>query len=410
MHTLPRGIIAALGAIVVVFAGAAAQEPLRWERVAELLANHPQLLAGEAAREAAAAAARAAAAYPRPEAHVSRGRAEAHAGDERETVWGAEASLPLRFLGVRASAAAALRAERDAVAAEVELDRQELLRLWKAHFYRIAFGQRAVAVLEAEQEQLEALLASVRRRIDAGEARPTEAARIEIEVERGRLDLMRARRELAADRAVLAAGLGDSLPESFTVAADLDHLPPLPARATVLARARQHHGGLRASAHRVQADESRLRHERRQRWPALAIGGFYEHELDAAAYGARLEFELPLWNWNGAAIDAARAELRAARQRYDAAQREAHAQVIAVHAAAKQAYAEAASYRETIVPKASASAAALEEMYRIGEVGLIDVLESRRNRIAVEQALLASMLAAQRAYLDLVFWMGGEHD
>lgn len=54
-----------------------------------------------------------------------------------------------------------------------------------------------------------------------------------------------------------------------------------------------------------------------------------------------------------------------------------------------------------ILPKAARSAEALESMYEIGEVGVLDVIEARRRLLETELENLDALLECHRAHLDL---------
>jgi outer membrane protein TolC len=59
-----------------------------------------------------------------------------------------------------------------------------------------------------------------------------------------------------------------------------------------------------------------------------------------------------------------------------------------------------------ILPKAIDVADAMERMYQIGEVDVMNVLDGRRRLIEIESELLEAYLTSQLAYLRLDTLMG----
>ena len=80
----------------------------------------------------------------------------------------------------------------------------------------------------------------------------------------------------------------------------------------------------------------------------------------------------------------------------------------AVHARVELARETLMSYRQVILPKSRDAANGLERMYQVGEVGILDILDARRELIQTEMEMLASTLDYRLALTDLNALIGGE--
>ena len=238
---------------------------------------------------------------PNPELEATAGRGTAREGPARRNEWGLAVSIPLDWLARRGPEVDAARATVDEVAAEGQALRAEVsAELWRL-FVRAGYAQSEVETLEATEQQVEALTRLVRRRVEAGEGRPVEVPRVELELERVRNELAAARANRDGALAQLAAG---------SARAD----PPRggPGRAADRGRrgARERPGAVtRASGRRSRAPRRRGRRRRsrgaRGCRPSRS-GAFYASELDREAVGGRLAVELPLWDWKTGRVRAGR--------------------------------------------------------------------------------------------------------
>jgi len=384
---------------------------LTWGEIAEAIDRHPSLGAARSAVAAAKADVSAARAYPNPEVGLGLGTAEALEGEHRRGIWEIEISVPvLSPLAYRAGVKAA-EAARQAVAHEAQVRRLDASAQLRALFLSLAHGQEQLRVLTQSLRQMERLAEVARLRVQHGEARPLEVQQFEIELARIELEVDEASGRQMANLQTLNDWLGGRLPADVHIEADLGALPLLPTLEVALATAERRHPELQATALRVESAAYQLRAEQWTRWPEISAGGFYERELDARSYGARVTLALPLWNWNGGGVARARAQQEEARWLRELAGRELAGAVRAVHAEAAAALSRTQRYQQEILPKAAATAAALERMYQIGEADVLAVLAAGREANSIEAQLWDANLQAHLAALRLVTLMGGEdHD
>jgi len=357
---------------------------LRWTDVAAAIDRDPRVAASRFRVRSADGAVGVARTPPNPEVEVAAGRGTAREGAARRDEWELAISIPLDWLARRGPEIDAARAGVEELAAEAQALRAEVAsELWRL-FVRAGYAQSEVEALEASEQQADALARLVRRRVEAGEGRPIEIPRVEIELERVRNDLAAARASREGALAQLGAWLRTTIghvelpagapgADAGSVAGDLGRHPRVRAALA------------RAAAARAEASAAR-----RSRIPAATIGGFYASELDREAVGGRLTIELPLWDWKTGRVQRAEAAAAAEASRADAEGRTLAAAFADAIASCGRARAIADRQKKNILPRAEESARTLERTFQLGEAGLLDVIDARRVLIEARREALSS--------------------
>jgi outer membrane protein, heavy metal efflux system len=279
---------------------------------------------------------------------------------------------------------------------------------------RLAF----FGLLAAEESvSLAGSLADVASRVhDAAQARFEAGAAPRLDVMQAELGLARARAELelarsarAAAQAELDALLNRPPRQPLAVVGDMAHVA-LPTLEQVTAQAASRNSELRTAEREVAIEERRLGLLKAERFPtpvfslgaALNAPGEYD-----AGYRAGITLPLPLFSRNQGEIAGSLARAGQARLRRDALRLAVEARVFAAHAKAAAQRAQVASYRDSLVPTATAIESLAEEAYRLGRSPLLAVLDAQRGLRDTKAEYLASQLALQSALADLEDALGG---
>lgn len=357
---------------------------LRWTDVAAAVDRDPRVAAARSRVRFAEGGVSVARTPPNPELEATGGRGAARPGPGRRNEWELAISIPLDWLARRGPEIDAARAGVDEMAAEAEALRAEVAaELWRL-FVRAGYAQSEVPALEATEQQVEALTRLVRRRVEAGEGRPVEIPRVELELERVRNELAAARANRDGGLAQLRAWLGASIhrveipatPAAFEDAASAGDLSRRPRVRAALAR---------AAAARAEASAAR-----RSRIPAFSVGGFYAREIDREAVGGRLTLELPLWDWKTGRVQRAESAAAAEASRADAEGRALAAAFADAIASCGRGRAIADRQETKILPRAEESARTLERTFQLGEAGILDVIDARRVLLEARREFLSS--------------------
>ncbi|HSM93726.1 MAG TPA: TolC family protein [Anaeromyxobacteraceae bacterium] len=389
---------------------AAAAEPqsvpvLRWPEVAAAVDRHPLVAGAEAARRGAAGAVATARALPDPILSVSMGEARSRVGGAGGREWSYTIGLPLDLLATRGPRVAAAEATEASTRQDAAAARAEALRELRRAFVALAHDEAAVETTAALEGQAAQLAALVRKRAERGEARPTEVPRVEMELERLRGALDRARAAAEGARQRLTAAVGRPVGR---VEADLSLAPSLPALDALRERVLASSPILQASRARVDAAAAGASAERWERFPKIAIEGTRAEEPDrrTTTFGATVA--LPVWSWNGGRVREADAAVDAERARLDAAARELTARLGEAWQACAAGQAVVRRFGQEILPRAERSAGALGRAFELGEVGLLDVIDARRTLLDTRREALDVQLDMQNACGDLAALAGLE--
>jgi cobalt-zinc-cadmium efflux system outer membrane protein len=378
-----------------------------WQDILRLADQHPRLVAGRQEVDVARGAARAARAVQNPTLEASLGRARAPSGDASRTEWGLTLSVPLGWIATREAKTRAAAASVDAAVADAHALRREVLLELRLLFWRLAYEQARLAMLEALRAQTFEWTQTVQRRVQAGDARPVESTRVEIELAKVDGELSVARSALGARAAELGLWLRVPKGKTLAVSAELFTLPRPLDRESAISKARATHPGLMAANARTRSLSAELEAERRARIPAFSLKAFTAQELDRQAYGVGLGVELPVFNFNAGGIAEAQAKWTAGRGEADAQAMELEADVIQAEAACRSSVATATRLEQDVLPRSESAASVMERTYLVGDATLLEVIEARRTLLESRSLFLDALARAHVECSRLGALVGG---
>ncbi len=384
---------------------------LTWDYVVGYAEKNPELLMSQSRVKAAEGGVSAVRQYPNPELSVRRARGEAFAGGESGMVKDIEVSVPLEWVLLRHYRQKAARAGVDIAKLEEQVARLTVLLDLRRLFLTVAYDQALIISLAESAENLERLVEVVKLRVDKGEARPVELIRMESEYAEAQAELGKAIEEASADRKRLAVWLGNDIPEDFRVELDLETPPSLPELDEAISKAQTGYPLIKAAQARVLQAEAEVSAAKHAAFPTLGIGGFYNEELDTRYYGGMLTLSLPLWNWNLGEVRKAKAEKQTAVYANDLTDRELREEAIRLHGKAQALLKPIEQYSGKLLPWNDDILRMLETSYRVGETGLIDVLDARRRSARIKADYLGLLAEYHTLWTELNTLMGNiNHD
>ncbi|MBN1610199.1 MAG: TolC family protein [Polyangiaceae bacterium] len=371
-----------------------AKVQVTWQDILRLADQDPRLVAGRQEVDVARGAARAARAMQNPMLEASLGRARARSSGASRTEWGLALTVPLGWIATREAKAGAAAANVDAAAADARALRREVLLELQILFWRLAYEQARLAMLEELRAQTFEWAQTVQRRVQAGDARPVESTRVEIELAKVSGELSAAHTALGARQAELGLWLRVPKGKTLAVNAQLFTLPRPLGRESAVARARATHPGLVAANARTRSLSAELEGERRARIPTFSLKAFTTQELDRRAYGVGLGVELPVFNLNAGGIAQAEAKWAASRGKAEAQAAELEAHVIQAEAACRSSLMTATQIEADVLPRSKSAASVMEKAYLLGDATLLEVIEARRTLLESRSLFLDALARA----------------
>ena len=238
-----------------------------------------------------------AAAYPNPSitGTVGPGRTREALRDIAFFERGVTVSQPVEWPGMRQARQRAAEAALAGSQAAVDATRLNLRAEVKIAFYQLLLAQRNAELIAEAVAIAQDFLRGVKARVDAGQARPFEALKANVEVQKVSNDLNHAQHALVVGRSRLNAVTGGVLGKNFDVRGDFVS-PPLELNLDGLAAsARTQHPTVRRVQKEIERAEHSVVQERQSLIPSVTISGLFQQEAAETAYLARLSVPIPLW-------------------------------------------------------------------------------------------------------------------
>lgn len=288
-------------------------------------------------------------------------------------------------------------------------DRQRLLGLEvKLAVYDLVLAEGRLALANRSIELDRQLLAVTRERLAAGDIPELEMNLVQVELARSEAGRMDLERLLSQNRARLWELVGLPADEGVNVSASFD-AGPVPTRDVTqllqLARdGRPDLKALKAENQRSDADLVLARAEAvpnvtaglalRRDTTSMEIGGVTGKETSYMV-GVRLSIPLPLFDTNEAALQEARARLGSSESRLTSVERGVVREVGVAHAGLENAERLLSLYRSKIMPQLDENLKLTQEAYRLGEVGILAVIQEQKKFHEVGEGYLTALHARQ---------------
>lgn len=375
------------------------------EAVSAATAANPELAALEQEQRALTAAIDQARVLPNPELQTeveNVGGTGAREGDEA-----AESTLRLsqtiELGGKRSARIEAAVSAADVAAANLELERRDVVAGVKAAFAQALAAQQRAALAKDLEHLAHDALRSVGSAVGAGAMSSAERDRARLVVANANRELAQRERQAAAARAALAATWGDATARFQDVSGRLDISAALPARETIVsANLDEHPTMLRARA-AVAEQAAAVSVARAQRVPdvTVAAGARHFNDDDDVAAVFSLSAPLPLFDRNRGAVAEAEARLGRAREELRAAEIALRTSLLAAYEQCLAAEEQGTLLDRNVIPAANRALETTTAAHRAGVVAYHEVVEDRRNVYALRNERIDRLEERYLAVVEL---------
>ena len=384
--------------------GAWAQtQPLTLARALELAqANNPQLSVASAIGEGARAAITTAKARPNPEVNFLAGRQTA----TRDSAipgnlqhWGASQLIELKSVRqARLSLAEAGRESSEFLMSETRLAIRGAV---KQAFYQALRRAQEISLASDNRRIVEEFERRIRIQVEVGEAAKLELIRAETEVNTANAQFRSAQLRYNTAIAQLRALLGIGASEEINLLGTLDPALELPPFSDLRAAAVTSHpslGRLRAEVKRAQAG---LKNEETLRKPQPTILTEYEKQPDNFYVRVGVSIPLPLVNKRQGPIAEAAANISQATASASVLELQLASQLERAYGEYQVANQQVRAYEDGSLKEAEAALTAAEAAYRLGERGILEVLDAQRVLRSIRNDYLNAQFDRQSARIEL---------
>jgi len=287
-------------------------------------------------------------------------------------------------LGGKRSARKELAAlDRDLAAWDYETARIDVFSHVTRAFFDVLAAQETVALTERTMQAVGEVRQSVSARVAAGAVSPIEETRAEISLAAVRVESEQARYLLGAARARLAATWGSVEAKFLSAVGDLGEVPSLPTLEELRARLADNPNLARWAAE-VSQRQAALALERSKRVPDLEVSAGYRRfdDLGRSALVIGGSISLPIFDRNQGGIEEASNRLSKAYEERRAAEARVATALAEAYGALTSAHAAATALQAAVLPGARQTFEAVNEGYRLGRFGYLDVLDAQRTFIS----------------------------
>ena len=239
-------------------------------------------------------------------------------------------------------------------------------------------------------------------RVEAGKASPIDETRSSAELGKTTIELERARTSLDAARKRLASACGLEVLHFGRVHSEIvlassipsfDHLADHIGKNPDLARWSSEIAHRRASLNLERAN--------RLPDPSVRAGVRWFNENSETAFVAAISFPIPLFNRNTGAVTEAEYRLARAEEEHRAARLRTQAALADAYQTLSSAFAEASALKKEVIPALQSAYDAVQEGYRYGKFGQIDVLDAQRALFESRNRYVDAHGAFLRALADI---------
>jgi len=366
------------------------------------LEGHPQLRAGDAQIDVARAGIRSASARPNPEFAVLAGRQTFRVP---ENVSGLVTSYsftqPLEVGPYRSTRIDYATRARESAEQARSVIRLSVLSAVRRAFFRALHRSDEIKILDENFRLVEDFRKRTQVRVEVGEAGRLEGIRAEAELATARTAVNNARLQFVTAITQLRAAIGlpvdpDRVPEGV-----LDAPVTLPPLTDLRREVFDRHPALELARAEVRRADSRVAMERAQARPQPALRAEIDRPPDTPTYRAGISIPLPFFNRREGPIAEAVAELRQSQALADARQLEIFAAVDNAYGRYQLASQSLGAFEQGLLREAEESVRAAEVAYRLGERGILEVLDAQRVLRTVRLDFLNAQYERQYALIDL---------
>ena len=320
--------------------------------------------------------------------------ADQRAGQPQATV---EVSQLIEFGGKRTARRKVADADRTLAEWDFETARIDVLTRVTSAFLDVLVSQQAVALSARTRALVEQVEQTVRSRVEAGVVSPIEQTKAGVALAMTKIEEQRAQRSLAADRTTLAAQWGRDVALFETAEGDVLAPPAIPSFETLTQHVAQNPEVARWAAEMARRDAAR-NVEAARATPDLTLSAGYRRFTSAASNAFVVGASIPLpFDRNRAGIQAAARRVNQAREAEQAARMRITTALAAAYRDLAAANDEAQTLAAEVLPGARSAFAAIEEGYRLGRFGYLDVLDAQRTLVAAEIQQLRAQASALKA-------------
>ena len=357
--------------------------------------------------------------YPNPVLELN-GASGALTGSSSENRLGIGVSQEFLIGGKRAKRQAVAESELARFANRLKDAERLLLLEVKTGFYDLLMTESRLDLALKSQELNNQLLQITKERLAAGDIAELDVNLVRVETARSEGRKIEAEQELIPARQRLLSLMGAPALTDLKIAGNPKTKPFTVNLAELKAMALKNRPDLQAMAAEKNKGEADLSLAQAERLPNVtagvgfswersetSLGGLQERNTDYLI-GLKLSVPLQIFDQNQAGIKEAQTRKSSAEIRQAFVRQSIEREVEAAHARLASAEKTVNIYSKDIIPQATENLKLVQEAYRLGEVGILAVIEEQKKFIEVNDGYLTALYSWNSAVAKLEAAVGAE--
>lgn len=363
---------------------------------------HPLLRAGMAQIEGAQGGLRSARAYPNPTISGITGAQTIRVpGNVSGYSQFFTFSQPLELGLLRPTRIELAKRNRETIENLLAGTRLSVLSTVRRSFFQVLRRQEEIQIQTENLRLVEDLRRRIQVRVDVGEAGRLELIRADAELVTARSAANSARLQYISALTQLRASVGSVLPADLEISGKLEEAVVLPPLEELRQQALENHPAMAYMRSEIRKSEARVQYEIAQRRPQPSIIGELEQPPDSPSYRFGVSIPLPIWYRRDGEIAEATAEVRRASALAQSRELEFLSAIDGAYARYDVASQQLAAFQDGLLREANEAVRAAEAAYRLGERGILEVLDAQRVLRTVRLDYLNAQYDRQAALIDL---------
>ena len=292
--------------------------------------------------------------------------------------------------------------ERELTKLDYEGKRLDVLKKTSQAFVDVLAGQERVRLAQENMDLVSGLLPDIKKRIEAGKASAVEQTRIDVAIASTRIELEQAKRTLLTARQHLAAQWGSAQPNFGRAVGDLEVMKSVPNFSTLSSTLVQNPELARWEPEKEKR-EATLRLQLADAVPNLTLsaGPRYIAETGEWTQVVGFTLPLPLWNRNEGAILQAQYQLAKLQDEKRSTVARLSTELTDAYQTVARTADEIRVLRESVLPGAEKSVAAMQAGYQAGRFSYLDINEARQTLGAARLQYLQALSDYHKAVAEI---------
>lgn len=286
---------------------------------------------------------------------------------------------------------------------DYEAKRIEVLTNVSKAFTDVLRAQQQLILTEQIVLLAEQVARIVSERVEAGKVSPIEETRTFATLSSIRIELEQAKRELEASRRRLTATWGSTNPRFEMAIGDLDSIPSSAPSLDQLKERLFQNPELARWADEMSLRQAVVDLEKSKAIPDLMVSGGYRRfkEGDENALVVGISIPLPLFNRNQGRILEAHYELSKSEKEQQAAGVRLSTLLSEAQKTLSSSHTEVITLKNSVIPAAQSAFDAINEGYRLGKFGFLNVLDAQRTLSDAKLRYLRALTDYHKAVADV---------